>query len=209
MVKRTPTISIAATVLLVAGLAGPAFGQQTKIQNTPHNLNLLGVWGIEIPQNRICLPCHVPHNAYPEADADVKMVLWNHDETDADFDMYLTLAEHQGVLNGPSKLCLSCHDGVTAIDSYGGATGLIKIPGWRPTHIGTDLTDDHPIGIAYPDGEPGYQPASGLEGVKLVDVGGTDRVECNSCHDPHNNGLGKFLRVPISGSEICLRCHDK
>ncbi len=199
-------------VIGIIGLASPAFGQQVKIANTPHNLNNLDVWGVQMPQNRICLPCHVPHNAYPDEDADIKMVLWNHEETDGAFDMYVTLDGDQGTLDGTSKLCLSCHDGVTAIDNYGGNDGYfndIKIPVGRPSNLGTDLTNDHPIGIAYPDGEAGYRPAGTLVGVKLVTVSSVERVECTSCHDPHNNGLGKFLRVPISGSALCLRCHDK
>lgn len=34
-------------------------------------------------------------------------------------------------------------------------------------------------------------------------------VECASCHDPHNNTNGTFLRISNSGSGVCLACHTK
>jgi predicted CXXCH cytochrome family protein len=37
------------------------------------------------------------------------------------------------------------------------------------------------------------------------------RVECGSCHDPHNGGAGTqtFLRVTNQNSRVCLACHVK
>lgn len=194
------------SVVLIVGLAGVLFGQQTRVANTPHNLNNLDVWGVTVPQDQVCLPCHTPHNANTTISG---APLWNHELTGATFTMY------PGVTNQPStesKLCLSCHDGTVAIDSYGGNEGHfnnVKIPPWRSSNLGTDLSDDHPIGVTYPDGDPGFHPASGLQGVQLIMVNGDDRVECTSCHTPHNNGLGNFLRVTPTGSLLCLECHNK
>jgi predicted CXXCH cytochrome family protein len=193
---------------LAVALAVPAWAQQTKITNTPHNLN--NYPGVTLPGNQVCLPCHVPHNAYPYNYNDPlqKKVLWNHAETQQTFTMYTTLNGHTG--SGPegySKMCLSCHDGVTAIDSYGGATGSIVITG--PANLGNDLSNDHPIGIEYPNSDPGYNAPSGFQGVKLETINGKQRVECTSCHEPHNNGLGSFLRRTLNESLICLECHNK
>ena len=186
-----------------------------SIVNTPHNLN--NYPGVHIPGNQVCLPCHTPHNAV-EVDGK-NFVLWNHAETNQTFVMYQTQRQPplltSGQPEGPSKLCLSCHDGVTAIDSYGGATGSIVITG--KAALGTDLSNDHPIGIQYPTALPTeYRNSStfapgigGGPGVKLVTINGVDRVECNSCHNVHNNGLGNFLRVPIQESYLCLQCHIK
>lgn len=33
-------------------------------------------------------------------------------------------------------------------------------------------------------------------------------VECASCHDPHTANA-TFLRIPNSGSAVCLACHVK
>ncbi len=109
----------------------------------------------------------------------------------------------------PSKLCLSCHDGVTAIDNYGGATGgSITMSGSRK--LGTNLKNDHLIGIVYPDSDPYFHDKSSLAPVKLVTVDGeADRIECTSCHDPHLTTNGRFLRVTLTGSQICLTCHNK
>ena len=35
------------------------------------------------------------------------------------------------------------------------------------------------------------------------------RVECGSCHDPHNTANGTFLRKSNAGSGVCLTCHNK
>jgi predicted CXXCH cytochrome family protein len=111
-------------------------------------------------------------------------------------------------------MCLSCHDGVTAIDSYGGTAGTVVMTG--SAALGTDLSDDHPIGIEYPTSSTEYnEPTTfapginGGTGVKLVTINGLERVECTSCHHVHNNGLGNFLRVPIQESYLCLQCHIK
>ncbi len=198
-------------------LATAAFGQidplQSDVTNTDHNLN--NYPGVVLPGNQVCLPCHVPHNAYPYDDEGIDMVLWNHDAPNHTFDMYTTLdGTTPGQPEGPSKMCLGCHDGVTALDSYGGATGSIFFDPDSPVNIGGgtipgDLTNDHPIGLTYPTGNPGYKDPGGFSGVKLVNIGGDNRVECTSCHEPHNNHLGKFLRRELNNSFICLECHRK
>lgn len=186
----------------------PASYPSASIVDTPHNLN--NYPGVNIPGNQVCLPCHTPHNALLSGSQNV---LWNHAETTQTFVMYKSTA---GQPEGPSKLCLSCHDGVTAIDNYGGTGGTgVVITG--KAALGTDLSNDHPIGIAYPTNRPAEYRASstyapgigGGPGVKLVTINGADRVECSSCHNVHNNGLGNFLRVPVQESYLCLQCHIK
>ena len=165
-------------------------------------------------QGRICLPCHVPHNAQTDEDGS-SMVLWNHAITNQTFQMYTgfvneRLDRDQDVQpGGPSKLCLSCHDGVTAVDAFGGGPEAPTV--FAQTSLGTDLRDDHPIGIQYPaDGDPAFKPRANLPPVKLVTWGGkTDRVECTSCHEPHSDDFGMFLRMDNTASALCSQCHDK
>ena len=202
------------SAILVALLAGAAFSQDmSKIANTPHNLNTVDVWGVVIPQNRVCMPCHTPHSARIDDDGS-SMALWNHAITEQTFEMYTTAAGHQGGQpEGHSKLCLSCHDGATAIDSFGGNSEFfnnVRIAADRPSNLGTDLRDDHPIGVQYPPPDlTGYNDKSTFSGVKVVTINGVDRVECTSCHDPHDNSLGKFVRQTLDGSALCLECHDE
>ncbi len=79
--------------------------------------------------------------------------------------------------------------------------------------LGTDLSDDHPISIEYdPFSDPGLHPEAHVAqaGLKLFLEDGTQRVQCATCHDPHdlNEGTG-LLRMDNNGSRLCLTCHDK
>lgn len=89
--------------------------------------------------------------------------------------------------------------------------------------LGTDLRNDHPVSIIYETArasKPSEFVTQVLSGVKLT-VGSSNplplygsttanaTVECASCHDPHNNSLGNFLRKANTGSAMCLTCHIK
>ena len=95
--------------------------------------------------SQVCIFCHTPHNALSTI-----VPLWNHTTTTQTFAMY-TSSTLNAVMTGQpgnvSKACLSCHDGTVAVDSYGGATGSHLITG--TALLGTDLTNDHPIGFTY------------------------------------------------------------
>lgn len=142
---------------------------------------------------------------------------------------------------GTSLACLSCHDGTIAIGagvnfpygwpgsgkgggaalsyaSYNGTwvdttTGIIKAA--TPVLVGTDLSNDHPIAITYQDNlDTGLNAAAGLVNVKLFPNNATgSKVQCGSCHDPHNFGTAgldsPFLRDSMVGSAMCKRCHNK
>lgn len=204
------------TTCVLLGLTVVAFGAVTigGITDTAHDFRG-ETW---YTSDQICLPCHVPHHAMTETDGS-SMVLWNHELTGETFTMYSPFAldrtdrdQDTNVAAGPSRLCLSCHDGVTAVDSYGGTTGSTVMGdiGTGSGDLTTDLRDDHPIGIAYPTTEPGYNDKATLAPVKLVSWGGKDdRVECTSCHDPHSDTYVRFLREDLTASAICLKCHNK
>lgn len=77
--------------------------------------------------------------------------------------------------------------------------------------IGPDMSNDHPISMTYPTAAqdadfiipPNLQ--RGWTDVKLFN----GRVECPSCHNPHDPTNIPFLRRTINGSELCYVCHDK
>jgi predicted CXXCH cytochrome family protein len=114
-----------------------------------------------------------------------------------------------------SVVCLTCHDGVTGLDAFGGAAGndannMATLFSGNDTLIGKDLTDDHPVHVTVPSTEYNSVASSG-NGVRTYDTGGTEYVECASCHDPHDNttGNGKFLKVENGDSTLCTTCHNK
>ena len=196
-------VAVAVGTAAFAGITGSAHDFSGEAWNT---------------SGEICLPCHVPHNASVGAGGE-SMVLWNHAITGESFTMYAAFAvdrpdrdqDSDVLLGSPSKLCLSCHDGVTALDSYGGTTGSTTI-GAVDANLGTDLRNDHPIGIQYPSDYAtyGYKDPSTLAPVRLIDWGSkTDRVECSSCHEPHDDTNTPFLRMNNAASALCLKCHDK
>ena len=184
-----------------ATLAGQA--AMAAITGTPHDLSGRG-WG----STEVCVFCHTPHNAQTTSP------LWNHAQTAATFTLYSssTLNATMAQPGGVSKLCLSCHDGTVALDSYGVRTGTNFI-GTGSTRIGTDLSNDHPIGFTYDaalataDGGLAT-PASASQVVAGIPLY-SSKLECASCHDVHNNTLGDFLRTSNTGSALCLKCHNK
>ena len=164
----------------------------------------------------ICIVCHTPHNA----DMTVATApLWNHEVTV--FTPYVlysssTLNAVVGQPGDESKLCLSCHDGTVALENFGGATGGTNFVTGTAL-VGTDISDDHPISFTYDaalttaDGGL-HNPVttnSGLGGTITVDMLFSNRLECASCHDVHDDAFGMFLRIDNAASALCLTCHNK
>lgn len=184
-----------------------------QITGSDHDFSANGWSGGEI-----CIVCHTPHNSDTSvADAP----LWNHATTASTFTPYdsPSFDAVAGQPSGASKLCLSCHDGTVAVDSFGGSTGSTFISGGD--NLGNDLTNDHPISFTYDvalttaDGGL-WDPTTTLSGMP---GGGTiqgdlllgDQVQCSSCHDVHNGtaGTNALLRISNASSALCLTCHNK
>jgi predicted CXXCH cytochrome family protein len=103
-------------------------------------------------------------------------------------------------------LCLSCHDGLTT-PSVISPTSPRAIAN---PETSDGLRNDHPVNMTYiPEG--GLEPASTVEAspLKLFAEGQNKTVQCASCHDPHNNQLGYYLRVAnvAAKSGLCTTCH--
>lgn len=196
-------VFIASLALLGSvSLCSTAFG---AITGTAHDLSG-SVWS----KGQICIVCHAPHNNQNVTGE----LLWNHDITQTDFTLYNspTFDATEAGSNQPggvSKLCLSCHDGTVAIDSFGGDSGGTHISGDR--NFGTDMGNDHPVSFTYDSAlaaADGYlkDPGSLPDTVKMFD----GKMECASCHDVHNKlGIGSLLNVGNAGSALCLTCHSK
>jgi predicted CXXCH cytochrome family protein len=167
---------------------------------------------------QICLPCHTPHNANTSV---ANAPLWNHTVSTSSYTLYTsTTFNGSATITQPagySKLCLSCHDGSVALDSFGGVTGTTFITG--KGNLGTALTNDHPISFTYnaalatTDGslKDPTTALSGLGGTVAANMleGGTT-MQCSSCHDVHNKyNVAKLLKKSNAGSALCQTCHSK
>lgn len=203
-----------ALTLAVAAVMGLPSLSTSGIEGSAHDFSALD------SSQQICIFCHTAHNGDTTvADAP----LWNHAVTQKNYTVYSspTMQASPGQPSGSSKLCLSCHDGTVAVDSYGGRTGVIFLAG--DLAVGHDeLTNDHPIGFAYTDqlasddGEL-WAPSShnsGLGSTIQEDMLFNNSLECASCHDVHNGGAAaavddSLLVITQVGSQLCLTCHDK
>jgi len=163
----------------------------------------------------ICIVCHTPHMA------DISVVdapIWNHAITGQTFQVYTssTFDGVSGQPDGSSKLCLSCHDGITAVNNFGGSGATDQLI-TGSSNLTTDLRDDHPISFTYDaalatldGGLKDPSENSGLGGTINSDLLIGGKMQCASCHDVHNgSGIASLLRISNSGSNLCLTCHKK
>jgi predicted CXXCH cytochrome family protein len=219
-------------VLLALGVAGamwlalPAAAQYTPgsgLTGSPHDITTAGDGGTGAgvtPDGQICIACHTPHTG-----TSTEAPLWNHAASTGahlPYDSGTIDAADLGAPGGVSLMCLSCHDGTTAIDSFGSTTGLVDIVG--NALLDEDLTDDHPVSFTYggsmvtDDGQL-HDPtstASGLAGGGNIDADmlfgtGNDQMECASCHEVHNTTgtVAKLLLKANTNSALCFTCHNK
>jgi len=142
------------------------------IAATKHNLGSTGTANKTLATGEICVFCHTPHGS----DTSAKVPLWNRVlPTPGTFTTYdnlgtSSLDANTLAVGSVSLACLSCHDGSQALDSIinapgsGGYNALAPSQVWAftsknqlndgaITQIGTDLQNDHPIGIRYAGGD--------------------------------------------------------
>ena len=85
------------------------------------------------------------------------------------------------------------------------------LPDFTKTFLGTDLSDDHPIGIGFP--APAQDDGFTLPGD--LTNGWNDmplfngKIECATCHDVHDPQNVPFLTISNTASALCTRCHLK
>ncbi len=217
------------TALVILALMTAAFGAEGGVSQTKHNFSSptqspnAFFWGTR----QVCVFCHAVHNADPTVGQ-----LWNHETNQAQpytmytsptMDMTMASTPHNG-----SLICLSCHDGTIAINSLsnlpgpegagnygtpgGGALdGSGRLSSTSDAYVGTDLSNDHPVGITYDSSkDPDFVPKTGNSAAypdKLLYQG--MYVECTSCHNPHDDTYSNFLVESNDGSALCQRCHQK
>jgi predicted CXXCH cytochrome family protein len=253
------TVLVGSASLAFAGLV--TYSPGTGVASSPHNMNLylpLATSGANTGDNQhqVCKFCHTPHNALSTGQ-DGYSPQWNHTQTTQNFLPYNGILQSDymvdpsyisqstsldavinplDMMDGPSRLCMSCHDGTTAIDSYSGKMGsytptsqsvvLAPVDVNGAGDNGGNLMDDHPIGFSYGQVaalDPNiHQPNASITWIPAGDRKCTtvsellykgDKLTCASCHDVHNTAsktaAAPLLRVKMDGSKLCLTCHDK
>ena len=209
---------------------------------------------------RGCYNCHVPHWAGPYNETDYGVPLWsNYQQTttaDGGADPSVTGLKFQYTMysskgfdalspvksaqpDGPSKLCLGCHDG--SYSKWIGTDANTPTTKSATKFEGNDLTRMHPISFVYDSALAArsngtlWDPAtklSTLPGGRTIQadlLDSKDKVQCTSCHDVHITGQGstmlRFHWSPVDytvtnpdGSlttmkrddhKMCLVCHNK
>ncbi len=174
---------------LAVTLSGPAVA---AIKDTKHNLTSATGTGVNktTSTDQICVFCHTPHASNTTAG----VPLWNKALPTSTYTVYSS-DSMQGVsdmTNSASLVCLSCHDGSQAMDStinapgpglgsgYAGAVGNWSganqtagaLKAGIVTNLGTDLNNDHPIGIPYCGG-----------GLAAASVGSSGAISKDGCND--------------------------
>jgi predicted CXXCH cytochrome family protein len=183
------------------------------IETSKHNLSVSGTGDIRaVTETRICVFCHIPHNASPAAP------LWNRADPGLNYIPYTssTVDALPGQPTGNSLLCLSCHDGTIALgellsrdEVIAMTQGITTLPADRRTHLGTDLSDDHPVSFDYTEALAGsdgrlVSPSLLTEEVRLDRYG---QLQCTSCHDPHDDTYSDFLVMDAANGALCETCH--
>lgn len=173
-------ISLLALAGLAAGITYAGQPAATGVTGSIHDMNVwANSYGGEPDEfGRVCVFCHTPHNATPIDDELNPTPLWNHEFSAQDFSTGVyqwatpenTVLTVEDPLVGPSRLCMSCHDGVVAVDQHGPSrayAGSLTLTGDAAVGRGGDLTDDHPIGFSYGQALVARN-TSGLNFIELV-----------------------------------------
>jgi predicted small secreted protein len=219
-------------------------GNKHNFSFTNTSVNYRAVQSGDMPtyprSSQICVFCHTPHNANPEGP------LWNRSASAVSFfkhfssptlaidDASVRSTSGYGQPNGSSRLCLSCHDGVTALgavytsplnssayaiqftDARNGLTGA-------SVHIAHQTySSHHPVSFKYnaavrailtspPYNKTEYWFSPTSNDVKLDSL---ERMQCTTCHNPHQDQSDTPdpathpMWTAQTYDEVCATCHN-
>ncbi len=218
---------------LSAGMAFASAAPGAGIVGSVHDFRGKSGMGKATAETRVCVFCHTPHHALLSsmteagggtATSPSYLPLWSHSVNAESFTPYYS-ALYNGVVSqtmraddvlvGPSRLCMSCHDGVTAVDAYYNnfTAGTAVVDGGPDGNnflhiaVGRDsgtysVSRSHPMGfdlkafIAGPN-------ATGYVSALLDNVykGNTNGPKVSTrLYDPTGSGTVGYM--------TCATCHD-
>jgi hypothetical protein len=205
----------------------------TGVNESAHDITFLagqGLNGNYVADDfqRVCVFCHTPHNALPNGA--VPAPLWNHAPSNVVMQPYDWAAPANAAITfdidpliGPSRLCMACHDGVTAVDSHGSSGSDMN--GNNPmtrTYVDglgnttkrfiEDLAVTHPIGFRYADAEQ----VRNANGMQEIVPAATLFLTSITASDPNtktrgagwNYGNKRIADTLYSGYFTCASCHE-
>lgn len=230
-------IAKAAILVLVICIATSAFAARapkSAVFGSPHDFKTAGEYSLGGASYTLCNFCHIAHK-FGSAPTGPSYLLWNHTLSSvSSYGVYASdsMASTPTDLGGQltvSNLCLSCHDGTVAVDSWYEApagTNFQPLPQGSFTmaqdHTVRDLTKQHPVNFIYPDATTaanvGILPAvdqHSIDGNGNVPLF-SGRMQCATCHDPHagpSSGAHLFFRTfpstpaQTTTGSFCVYCH--
>jgi predicted CXXCH cytochrome family protein len=217
--SRAPRFArFAPALLALAAAAAPAERAAAQIGSnivgTKHDLSRRGPGPARATgETRVCIFCHTPHNAAAASP------LWNKDLEPQTYQVYasatLKAALKLGAIpqpSGPTKLCLSCHDGTIALGAVLNPAAGIAMTGTGTlaasslSNFGLDLRGHHPVSFRYSDSLPSAELAASPP--PSLTYGAVDEIHCITCHDPHDDRNGRFLAMDNRFSALCVTCHQ-
>jgi hypothetical protein len=231
MLKKI-TVAIALTSGLMGGMAYAGALAGTGINGSMHDMNNTVTGHTDDKMLRSCVFCHTPHNASATTTGG-SAPLWNRADTTLTFAQYAWIAPANFAganmtisdgTAGPTKLCLSCHDGSIAADSHRGtgagnnsaATGSLTLTSANHAYV-RDLTVTHPIGFKYADAyaaRPGELVAAStgfIDGsaanTALLTTGAQAGFDTKTRAGLTTTGA-KISDTLYSGVMTCATCHD-
>lgn len=241
--KTTRIVTVLAFVSFFSFAIPAADGRPVSNPNNPHNLSFgathkrTKAMETQAGAKEICIFCHTPHSASKQG------ALWNRQDPVlmGSFPLYdsgslkiknIPAAQYNTTAdypNGASKLCLSCHDGVTGIGTLLDRTLTMNHETMENvTTTATfdpviDLSLTHPISFYYTTEVKDAIVAAGKPGFHLPTDplrDSQERVQCTTCHDPHDdraeilylgNPIPPFWRFSDTATDpyakLCNQCH--
>ena len=216
------------------GAATAAFGAAARgdgVIGGPHDMT---TYGYVDNQDRVCAFCHTPHHA--ASTGGEYLPLWSRAEDTKPFNVaYNSSTINASALQeatsdkaiGPTRLCMSCHDGTIAPDQhYGASAGAATLTGDNYSLVGNGagvgagaagLTNDHPVGFDYV--AVGIGPEDGIAPDQAtLDAAANDpsadawirNPNAPFLGNPQGLKVGDRLYVAANGNAYmtCATCHD-
>ncbi len=234
---------ITVLIFFLVAVSRVSFAVPLTTTSNKHNLSSTSMNNVRASTDtRICVFCHTPHGGTAQSP------LWNRkDPTTASFPLYnsttlniddaaivsasqYTNTDPSTYPNGATRMCLSCHDGVSAIGEV--LTGLENFTSKIAMNFNTlldayptsynasgakvvvDLASSHPVSFVYNATVRDYinSPAGGAVGdvyslPTVVPLDSKQRMQCTTCHDPHEDTRTGTYTLPFwrnrsSGNDI-------
>ncbi|QOY54447.1 cytochrome c3 family protein [Candidatus Sulfurimonas marisnigri] len=227
--------SLLTTTMAFAGTSGATYGGESiTATGSPHNISVRTGGATTGDNGEICVYCHTPHAANTAFSG---APLWNKDSLNkptagvSGYKMYgktIGGSDNNGTVPAnPSLVCLSCHDGISAVNSIlnapGSGMGGLKDGNMSMTGIGSlnggnigaggsydagaggadgvaDLSNDHPISITYVPGRASLRTTATTlpAGDQAWLVPGA----------PATPKVSDLLRGSSNDQVECVSCHD-